>query len=862
MSPRGARLCGSAAVISVISTIAVISTISTISSLVSCGGRAPGAPPLAVEFAGCAATLEPGPVCVLPTGSKLTLWVPVEAGTKVEVRIGGRPLAEKGVSSGRGLRFEAEIPPDVERVEVEVVPPGGARAVWALALERRRDVQGEIDEGTRAIHRLIQNFQLAEARERLDGLAALAPEDQLPIESRYLLAYNRGLLAAKEEDFRTALAELGRAARLAAHSGSARGIWIADEAIALRWSELGRAEEASRAYGRLASLPGARDACEEGELLNNWAWTTLLAREAGGFAAADLAEPIPLLDRALQKLGSGPSCGPDLFFDVHFNRALAELQAHRPEEAAAALAQARTFDRGSTFLQLLWELDLEGRLEIERGMAGRALAIYDRLDTKARSARSPDGLLRAALGRARASAALGDRARALRLLAEAEDLLDRESLRIPIFEGRETFVSQREGVASLKIQLLLDAGRVGEAFAAARRARTRFLLGLASIERVASLSPPERARWNEAIRSYQDKRTQVDEAAREEWRLLGPEVAPDRAARQALAEAGELDLGRAFEALGALPHDTALRPPRPGELVLAFHPLPGGWVAFAADDRTVDAHPFALSAATLDDPRALAREILAPFRKAIARAKRLRILPYGALRAVDFHALPFDGDVLLAAKPVVYGLDLGTPPRDEAGGLAGRDEVLLVADPNDNLPAARREADAVERAVERWTPRPRVVRLTSSQATGEATLRALGRARLFHFSGHGTFAGFGGWESGLRLAGKEELRVGQLLLLRPAPHWIVLSGCETARAASDVRIEGFGLANALVLAGAKGVVASARPVMDRTAPALFARLYATWDGRSDLAPALGRAQLAWRHDLPRVDWSSFRLVEP
>ncbi|MEP7010142.1 MAG: CHAT domain-containing protein [Acidobacteriota bacterium] len=696
----------------------------------------------------------------------------------------------------------------------------------------------------------------------MDRLDRLAQETRLPSISRYYLAYYKGLLAGKEEDYRQALSELTRAGTIARQVNLLREAWVADEALALRWTELGRAKEVSEVYERLSKSPAAKDGCERGQLLINWAWATLLAREAGGFPVAGLAEPLPLLDRASKELRAETKCTSSLYYDLHFNRALAELQADRPKLAAEALANASAFDEGTTFFQTLWELDLEARLEIERGASRRALEIYRQLEVQARHAGSPDGQLRAAVGKAKAKAALGDSETALSLLAHAEDLLNRESLQIPLHEGRETFVSQREGVESLEIGLLLESGRNADALAAARRARTRFLIQLASAERVAGLSPSDRNVWSRAINSYQTKRGQADEMARNERFLFASQLGPNRAAQKALVAEGEHDLEQAFALLGDLPQRQTPSPPRPGELLLAFHPIQNGWVAFSSDGKRVASNAFDLTPALLQNPAALSKEVLAPFHDAILRAKRIRILPYGALREIDFHALPFDGDVLLAARPVVYGLDLAAPRRAQSRGAPKRKMALLVDDPNDNLPAARREAEITAQAIGRWKRPWDVVRLTSTGATSEAIWKNLAKADLFHFSGHGTFGGIGGWESGLRVADKGELTVGQLLVVPRSPRWIVLSGCDTARAATDTRIEGFGLANALVLAGAESVIASVRPVVDRTAPSLFGHLYGDWDGESDLAEALQQAQLAWRREMPNVDWQSFRIIEP
>lgn len=99
-------------------------------------------------------------------------------------------------------------------------------------------------------------------------------------------------------------------------------------------------------------------------------------------------------------------------------------------------------------------------------------------------------------------------------------------------------------------------------------------------------------------------------------------------------------------------------------------------------------------------------------------------------------------------------------------------------------------------------------------------------------------------------------------MLPQAPRWVVLAGCETARTASSP-LEGFGLANALVVAGSQGVVASVQPVADKNVGALLAKLYRNWQGQEDMATALQQAQLDWRREnSASEDWKSFRLVEP
>jgi CHAT domain-containing protein len=189
--------------------------------------------------------------------------------------------------------------------------------------------------------------------------------------------------------------------------------------------------------------------------------------------------------------------------------------------------------------------------------------------------------------------------------------------------------------------------------------------------------------------------------------------------------------------------------------------------------------------------------------------------------------------------------------------------ALLVADPRGDLPGAAAESVAV-RHVLQLGPRPWTIdELSTKAASLDAVRKRLAGADLFHYAGHGSFSGFGGWDSTLLLAGNTHLILGDLLALDSLPRWVVLSGCDTGRSSAEAPVAGLGLAHAFLLAGSEAVVASTRPTDDRTLPTFFTDLYQEWQqhGDLDLGTALQRAQLAWRKQNPAADWASFRLFE-
>jgi cellulose synthase operon protein C len=814
---------------------------------------------LQVEYAGCDAVLLRGPVCQLSPERELRLWTAAPPEARIEIRADGRRIEGDIELVQDGKRISLKIPPGAEKVDVLVETQEG-RASWSLSFaeldkqEMSRDVIHRVEAATNRVFDDIQAGRLAAALKTLDGIA-LPPE--APAKARFLVVYYRSLLAEREGDYRSALDEIEQAVEIAERVKSQRFQRLTEQKQALLLRAVGRSRDAVRLFERLRHAAGAADACAMGELLTNQAWTTLLAREAG----ESFEDPAPLLEKALARYETCADVTSEERANILINLALAHLQEGRLPQAKGFLARAHGIEPDPPLRHLLWWLDLEARIALREDRPTEALHQFKSLERLAREAGSADGRLRAAFGQARSQQALGDRATALETLRQAEALLDEQSLQVPVHEGRELFVATRQATVSLLVEILLDEGRNAEALDVARRARSRVLRQLERSDRLASLTPEQRARWGNLLMEYQERRTALEARAADDGRLPEDRLRYEKATREAEAEAGKKLLDQAFLILGVSgePSGSELSAPRSGELILAYHPLTDGWAGFAANGEVVAAHRFTLPPAVLARREELAVRLLLPFRDEIRKARRLRILASGPLQTVDFHTLPFDGDVLLASHPVVYGLDL--PPSTSSTPTPGG-HALLVVNPRDDLPGALDEARAVRKVLgsnsRSWTTEE----LEAAEASPEAVQSRLPAADLLHYAGHGIYSGAGGWESSLLLSQGTHLTLGDILALEQAPAWVVLSGCDTGRSSSEMPIEGLGLAHAFLLAGSRAVVASTRPANDRTVAVFFPELYRRWDREQDLAVALQRAQLAWRQQNPRADWSGFRLFEP
>jgi tetratricopeptide (TPR) repeat protein len=873
--------------------------------------------PLAAEYAGCAAVL-PGPACVPKPERQLGLFVPGGACASPVVA-GARLLAPPEDVQG-GQRLRLSLAPDAARLTIdcgggrfdlllahEPVPAWFAEARAALrsgqadaAVERVRQAvsagpaaeqgralstlarlelrRGQAERAADLLRRALRDhrqrgrtleliddttvlvFTLLFQERRFDEaralLAALPDARETAAEGAYYIDYYAGLLALGTGDMRSALRALGEAGRRAERTGLERERRAAELVLAEPLQLLGRRDEAETLLARLErEAPPDLPACERAQLRNALGWNRLLARELGERGP----DPLPALAQAREALQGGCAHLPDEPLNVALNLALAHLQAGDTRAARAALDAAPASAAPPLHL-VLWRREIEARLELAEGRAREALARYDALGRLADATLAWGGRWRASLGRARALRASGRPSEALLAYAEAEQRLDDDTLQVPLQEGRESFVAAHERGTREHLELLLEQGRTEDAFALARRARLRILAALQRGARLARLPAEERRAWDGALSEYRARRDALASASAEDWRLPA-----DRLRRLAAERADtrrQLDalLDRAFVLLDrddAHPGGHAARTPRPGELLLAFHALPQGEVGFAADAQGV-------SAARLDclarrpTPAEQGACLLGPFAARVRAARQVTLIISGAFVEVDFHALPFDGAPLIAGRDVVWSLDL--PPQPAISGPAAP-EALLVGDPRGDLQAARREAAQVEQAL-RGASRPWNVTRLEGDAAGEAEVRRrLADVDLFHFAGHGLFAGRGGWESTLPLAGSGALAVGDILALERAPRFALLSGCETGRASTEAA-EALGLAHAFLSRGSRAVVAATRRVGDEPAAALVQRFYRSWVAGAPPAEALRQAQLALHQADGHADWAAFRVLEP
>jgi len=693
-----------------------------------------------------------------------------------------------------------------------------------------------------------RGHHFAEARAALDALGEALPADA---EHRAAEPYYRALIARNTGDLRSALPLLRDAEARALRLGLTRRLLSARQAMGLLLNELGRFDEALALFEATSDVPDATP-CDRVAVATNQAHALLLLAEPGDRSRLETAKAT--IARALPE-----ACADALFRGRLFTElALVDLAQDRPNDAKEHLAQARGLVVSKTGGFVVLGLELEGRIALARHDPAAALKAFDEEARISEGSFLARGIWAAMVGRGTALEAQAKREEAVRAYAAAEDALDEAMLLAPLGEGRDTYMRERESSAKRLTDLLLRLGRARDAMLAARRSRGRFFAALQRADRLEGLDAAARARWEGAIGEYRRQRDALDAEAAGDWALSERSLVAARAARKSRERQLRETLDAALGVLGQTQARAAstYTPPEPGTLQLLYHPTDTGWIGFAIDTTRVDAQRIGAV-----DPKApgeaLARLLLDPFRAAIERAARVKLLTFGAVRAIDIHALPFQGASLAATKLVEYGLDIPPPPVMNSASHA-----LIVADPTGDLAAAAGEADAVEAVLRGRTKEIEVLR--GPRATSRDVLQSFASATLFHYAGHGVFGGVGGSDSALPLAAGSRIAVGDILALVHAPRVVVLSACEGGRTAANAAPEGLGLAQAFVAAGSSAVIAPTRVVPDSLAAEIARRLYENGldDDPTHAAEALERTLAVVSGQSPNADWSAFRLFTP
>ncbi len=657
--------------------------------------------------------------------------------------------------------------------------------------------------------------------------------------------YYEGLLAQRTGDL------LG-ASRL--YEGSLAADWsgrvIAAMTLAEVYTTLGQHD---RALDVLASIPiGERDLLDDYTLGSLEAYTVhvkLTARGGSQVSFSD-AEIIGAMSARVEdwlRLGRPVQVGTAL---IDLAWAYYELGLFDEAQRTLDRIDAETIEMASFETAKLRQL--RGDVALAQGKLLKAEAAY-KVALDAASTFSSDEpsewVWRAQHGLARVHAASGRASKAERTFEIALRERSAAAQRASLQESRATFLADRTGVVRDASAFYLTRDRPADAFRVWDAELAAILRGLDTQARRSRLDAEQSMElatktgvYAQARRAYEAQskkiaqlRGKARQAAIKELRPLGrarseafaaiyaylDEVAPSSEVRATDAEAIQKSLAPDEMLLTAVPHDDD-----------RFQPL---WIT---------ADQVETSTQTVD---AFLREDLAP---RLGSVRHLYVVPgtVPELRAV--HTAPTrDGRLVLESATVSYLPHAGFLVRGDP--MPGR-RVVVVGDPEGDLPQARREADLVAKKLG-----PGGTVLKGDAAARAPLVAALDGASVFHFSGHGVLAPSSPWDAHLRLASGDRLRLEDVLVTRPKAELVFLNGCETGAREELSRTHSLGLADGFLVVGSRTVVATDRRVLDQEALAMAQAFY-EHGGSATPAEAFRRTVLEARKQ-GLMAWKDYRL---
>lgn len=239
-------------------------------------------------------------------------------------------------------------------------------------------------------------------------------------------------------------------------------------------------------------------------------------------------------------------------------------------------------------------------------------------------------------------------------------------------------------------------------------------------------------------------------------------------------------------------------------------------------------------------------------------------IPFTALRGREGRYLLEDRVVRVAASLVE-----AAGPRVSSPGIGVRAVFVAAEFDRRRHPGLEPLPEALAEVREAALAYSRPVLLTGARATPSRVRAAFASAEVIHVAGHAVFDDVRPWRSFLVLAPeaagdvmfaddleKMDLRGGRLL---------VLSACQTQRAAAGRATGMAGLTGAAVRAGADGVIGSMWRVEDRQTRLLMTALHRAYPSATSAAAALRDAQLSLLRSgdaalQSPAAWSGFRYM--
>ncbi len=534
-------------------------------------------------------------------------------------------------------------------------------------------------------------------------------------------------------------------------------------------------------------------------------------------ARASTRSGLPYATRAIEDedmvlVGGGPRAGSVV--EARLARARSEWGAGRRASADTALAEAiralAHVPAGQPKTQLSRELDLTMATRLASTRPDSARVLLDSVVAFFAPLHFPMKLIPALISRSAIALARGDTSAARRDLDRATATYVAARAEIAAAAQGTALLAQARDVFDRLVMLHINAGRFNMALRVHAASRGTFSVGSTSVE-------GDQFRRERVVTYSLIGDTLLT------WVVHGGDTSFVRSAVDRAVLTRTIEQLRSGLELGA--REAAIRPELERLYDLLIRPVEpqlgtDGSIVVAADDEITD-------------------------------------VPFAALRDARRRAFLVERYQLRFAPTLSLSIATTAP--------ASPHRALFVANPaTDNrtfanlapLPSADEEA----RAVAALYPSSRL--LTSVSADSGAIARALEESDLFHFAGHAVLDDVEPNRSYLAV-GSRGLTAGSIAEWK-LPHvgLVVLSACETMRSAQQSSGGFFGLTDAFLAAGARGVIGSSWRIEDGATRRLMENFHRAYARSGDAARSLRDAQLSMIRTgvgSPSA-WAGFRYV--
>ncbi|MEL6301316.1 MAG: CHAT domain-containing tetratricopeptide repeat protein [Pseudomonadota bacterium] len=667
------------------------------------------------------------------------------------------------------------------------------------------------------------------------------------------------------------------------------------------------------AYGRLGVYRQAAELLEQSYALASTANADRQLSVGIGYANALIyLGEVDRLAALLAELESLATISEDAAL-VRQLRLLSASEAEARGNAAEALVALEVLidefshDPPSESRYLISALNVASQAALAQGDAESALAFATQ---SVQRSEQTDNLMKIA-------ASIAMRARALQMLGESDsaiadayaaiELIERLRGDLQQIETRASYQSTKLGAYALLIDLLSESGEIEQSLEVAERYRAQTLV---DVLQKGNANPPTTAPVN-LVTTRADLRAEINR--REQARLSGKTT---ESISDLLAELNVLDAKisefdpryRATQRNFALPAAELRETLDEGTVALQYMLGTERSYAWLMDRDAIElvylpanseieslARELHATLSRRGDAQDLlvttGRLLLGPFAEKLARAKRVAIVPDGALHYVPFDALMLSPDTppVLATVPISHQASLTALTLTRGYARTKGNTIVAIADPIFSVSDARLDSppagstaeqnplnrlrlSALEAAtLEQLAPdRTRVFMGFDANVTLLAP-DALSEVSILHLATHGFADDETPARTGVMLSLFDEegnpqagfLGLRDIYELRLDSELVTLSACETALG-QQLAGEGLlGLTRGFMYAGARRVVASLWPVSDRATAELMQHFYQAMleDGLApDAALAQAKRELSrnrrFRHP---YYWASFVL---